>query len=361
MVLIGLAFRLGRRALGLLATAVRSDRALFAEVLVLRQENAVLRRQIARVRYEPADRAWFAALSALVPRVRWPEVFPVTPKTLLSWHRRLVAGKYTPSRRAPGRPSTRPSVKALVLRMAGENPYWGHERIAGELVKLGHRIAKSTVWQILHDAGFDPAPRRSGPTWRQFLHAQARTVIATDFLHVDTVLLKRLYVLVFIEHGTRRIHLAGFAASPDGAWTAQQARNLAMALGERLDAMRFLIRDRGGQFTEAFDAVFEDCGLQILRSPPQAPRANSVCERLVGTLRREVLDHLLILNEAHLRTVLAEYAAHYNAGRPHQGIGQHVPDDDPDHPFAKVIDLETARVRRKRVLGGLISEYQAAA
>jgi putative transposase len=209
VVLIGLAFRLGRRALGLLATAARGDRGLFAEVLVLRQENAVLRRQIARVRYEPADRAWFAALSALVPRVRWPEVFPVTPKTLLSWHRRLVAGKYTPSRRAPGRPSTRPSVKALVLRMAGENPYWGHERIAGELVKLGHRIAKSTVWQILHDAGFDPAPRRSGPTWRQFLHAQARTVIAADFLHVDTVLLRRLYVLVFIEHGTRRIHLAG--------------------------------------------------------------------------------------------------------------------------------------------------------
>jgi len=321
----------------------------------------VLRGQIARVRYEPADRAWFAALSALVPRVRWPEVFPVTPKALLSWHRGLVAGIYTPSRRAPGRASTRPTVKALVLRMAGENPFWVHVRVAGELVKLGHRIAKSTVWQILHDAGLDPAPRRSGPTWRRFLHAQARTVVATDFLHVDTVLLERLYVLVFIEHGTRRVHLAGITANPDGAWAAQQARNLAMALGERLDAVRFPIRDRGGQFTEAFDAVFEDCGLRILRSPPQAPRANAVCERLVGTLWREVLDRLLILNEAYLRAVLAQYAAHYNAARPQQGIGQHVPDDDPDHPIAKVIDLETARVRRKRVLGGLISEYQAAA
>lgn len=178
---------------------------------------------------------------------------------------------------------------------------------------------------------------------------------------MDTVLLKRLYVLVFIEHGTRRIHVAGITANPDGAWTEQQARNLTMALGERLDAMRFLIRDRAGQFTEAFDAVFEDSGLRILRSPPQAPRANAVCERLVGTLRRELLDHLLILNEAHLRAVLAEYAAHYNAARPHQGIGQHVPNDDPDHPIAEVIDLETARVLRKRVLGGLISEYQAAA
>jgi hypothetical protein len=149
-------------------------------------------------------------------------------------------------------------------------------------------------------------------------------------------------------------------ANPDGAWTAQQARNLAMALGERLEAMRFLIRDRGGQFTAAFDAVFEDCGLRILRSPPLAPRANAVCERLVGTLRREVLDHLLILNEAHLRVVLAEFAAHYNAARPHQGIAQCVPDDDLDHSLAAVIDLESARIRRKPVLGGLTSEYQIA-
>src|SRR6266700_734075 len=245
--------------------------------------------------------------------------------------------------------------------MAGENPYWGHERSAGELVKLGHRIATSTVWQILHDAGFDPAPRRSGPTWRQFLQAQAHTVIATDFLHVDTVLLKRLYVLVFIEHGTRRIHLAGITANPDGAWTAQQARNLAMTLGERLEEMRFLIRDRGGQFTAGFDAVFEDCGLRILMSPPQAPRANAICERLIGTLRREVLDHLLILNEAHLRVVLTEYAAHYNAARPHQGIAQRVPDDDPDQPTGQVIDLDAVRIRRRPVLGGISSEYQIAA
>jgi putative transposase len=168
-------------------------------------------------------------------------------------------------------------------------------------------------------------------------------------------------VLVFIEHGTRRIHVAGITANPDGAWTAQQARNLAMALGERLEEMRFLIRDRGGQFTSSFDAVFEDCGLRVLRSPPQAPRVNAICERLVGTLRRELLDQVLILNETHLRVVLGEYADHYNAARPHQGIAQRVPDDDPDQPSAAVIDLEVARIRRKRVLGGLMSEYHAAA
>ena len=347
--------------MGLLATVARGDSALMAEVLVLRHENAVLRRQINRVRYEPADRAWFAVLSSLIPRTRWAEVFPVTPATLLAWHRRLAAGKYTATRRPPGRPPTAPAVKALILRMAHDNPRWGHERIQGELLKLGHRIAKSTVWQILRDAGVDPAPRRTGPTWRQFLATQAKAVIATDFLHVDTILLRRIYVLVFIEHRTRRLHVAGITAHPDGPWSLQRAREFTMLLGERLEAMRFLIRDRGGQFTEAFDAVFESCGLRILKSPPQAPRANAICERVVGTLRRELLDHMLIVNEEHLRAVLAEYVAHYNAARPHQGIGQRCPEDDPVRAPAAVIDLATARVRRKPILGRITSEYQIAA
>jgi transposase InsO family protein len=166
---------------------------------------------------------------------------------------------------------------------------------------------------------------------------------------------------VFIEHGTRRLHVAGITANPDGAWTVQQARNLAMSMGTRLEEMRFLVRDRGGQFTSGFDAVFESCGLRVLRSPPQAPRANAVCERLIGTLRRELLDRLLIINQAHLRTVLAEYAGHYNTARPHQGIGQRVPDHDPDQQVASVIDLDTARTRRRPVLGGLTAEYQVAA
>ena len=326
----------------------------------MRHENAVLRRQVRRVRYEPTDRAGFATLSALVPRVRWAEVFPVTPTTLLTWHRRLAAGKYTSTRRPPGRPPTAAAVKDLIMRMARENPRWGHRRIQGELLKLGHRISYATVWQILTAAGIDPAPRRTGPSRKQFLAAQSHAVIATDFLHADTVLLRRLYVLMLIEHGTRRLHIAGITAHPDGAWALQRAREFAMAAGAQLERMRFLIRDRGGQFTAAFDAAFESCGLRILRSPPQAPRANAICERLIGTLRRELLDHVLIRNESHLRAVLTEYTAHYNTARPHRGIDQRVPDHASQTKAATIIDLDTARVRRKPVLG-VTSEYHIAA
>ncbi len=199
----------------------------------LRHENAVLRRQIGRVRYQPTDRLWLAALSRLIPRRRWGEVFAVTPATLLTWHRRLVTRKwdYT-NRRRPGRPSTAAAIRKLVIRIATDNPTWGHRRVQGELVKPGHPIAAATVWQILHDAGIDPAPRRTGPTWKQFLTAQARGILAADFVHVDTVLLRRIYALIIIEHGTRRVHLAGITANPDRAWTTQAARNILMDLGQ---------------------------------------------------------------------------------------------------------------------------------
>jgi transposase len=234
-VLLKIVYVLTCRILSLVTVLCRGNQAAAAEVLVLRHENAVLRRQAGRVRYEPADRAWFAALARIVSRRRWAEVFPVTPATLLAWHRRLAAKKYDTSRqRRPGRPPATPDIRRLVLRLARENPLWGHRRIQGELVKLGIVVASSTVWEILHAAGIDPAPRRLGPTWRQFLHAQAAGILTVDFLHVDTVLLKRLYVLVFIEHGTRRMHLGGVTAHPTGEWTAQQARNLAFTLDERL-------------------------------------------------------------------------------------------------------------------------------
>ena len=189
----------------------------------------------------------------------------------------------------------------------------------------GHPIAAATVWQILHDAGIGPAPRRTGPTWRQFLSAQARGILAVDFVHVDTVLLRRIYALIVIEHGTRRVHLAGITANPDGAWTTQAARNLLMDLGQRAASVKFLIRDRAGQFTGAFDAVFTADGIRILASPPQAPRANVICDRIIGTLRREPLDRVLIVNEHHLRRVLTEYLVHYNAARPHRSLGQLTP------------------------------------
>ena len=206
-----------------------------------------------------------------------------------------------------------------------------------------------------------PAPRRAGPTWRQFLHAQAAGIVAVDFLHGDTALLKRLYVLVFIEHGTRRMHLGGVTANPTGEWTVQQARNLALTLGEGFESFRFLIRDRGSNFTCAFDAVFQANGARILRTAVQAPRMNATCERLIGTLRRELLDRMLVLGEAHLRTVLTEYQAHYNCARPHQGIAQRVPDDKRHAPRATLTDIDTQQIRRKPILGGLINEYTHAA
>jgi transposase InsO family protein len=345
---------------GLLAVLVQSDLSKDAELLVLRHENQVLHRQLSgRLRWDNADRLWLAALSRLVSRRWWPEVFPVTPATILRWHRDLVARKwdYT-SRRKPGRPSTGTSVKAMVVQMARENPAWGHRRIQGELARLGHAIAASTVWEILRAAGVGPAPRRSGPTWREFLAAQAHAIIACDFLVVETALLKRLHVLVFIEHGTRRLHLAGVTARPAGAWAAQQARNLAMDLDGRLGTLRFLIHDRDPVFTTAFTEVFKADGLRIITTLPRTPRMNATCERVIGTLRRELLDRTLILNERHLALVLREYVNHYNGHRPHQSRRQRPPDIE-TQPTRDVADLRSAR--RKPVVAGLINEYHYAA
>jgi len=197
------------------------------------------------------------------------------------------------------------------------------------------------------------------PDLGEFLSAQAQRIIACDFLHVDTVLLRRLYVLIFIEHGTRRLHIAGVTANPTGSWVAQQSRNLAMDLGARMDTFRFVIRDRDGKYTLAVDSVFDAEGIRVIQTPPRAPRANAICERVVGTLRRELLDRVLILGPVYLRRVLAEYAIHYNAHRPHQSLGQRSPDTDPAVP-APIIDLAGTQVRRRPILGGLINEYEAA-
>jgi hypothetical protein len=205
------------------------------------------------------------------------------------------------------------------------NPGWGHSRIQGELARLGHKIAHSTVWEILKMAGIDPAPRRTGPTWSEFLSAQAHRIISCDFLHIDTVLLNRLYVLIFVEHETRKLHVAGVTANPTASWAAQQARNLAIDLGERMAELRFLIRDRDTKYTTMFDAVLEADAIEIIKTPPCAPRANAICERLAGTRRRELLDRILILGPAHARRILGEYAAHYNAHRPHQSLNQRHP------------------------------------
>jgi putative transposase len=351
---------LARKTVRVLAVLVRSDLSKDAELLVLRHQNRVLCRQLSgRLRWDHADRLWLTALSRLVNRRRWSEIFLVTPATILRWPRDLVARKWTyTDRRRPGRPSTGISIKTLIVRMARENPAWGHRRIQGELARLGYAIAASTVWEILHAAGIDPAPRRAGPTWREFLAAQAHAIIACDFLVVETVLLKRLYVLVFIEHGTRRSHLAGVTADPTGAWVMQQARNLAMDLGDRLGTLRFLIHDRDPLFTTAFGEVFKAEGLRIITTLPRTPRMNAICERVIGTLRRELLDRILILGERHLVLVLREYLIHYDRHRPHQSRQQRPPDIETQSVRA-VADLRS--VRRKPVVAGVINEYHHAA
>src|SRR4051812_46363543 len=312
------------RVLRWLALLARSDTTKDIEILTLRHEVAVLRRTNPHPKMSWLDRAVLSALSRLLPtQLRGLRL--VSPRTLLRWHAQLVARRWTCPRRTPGRPAVTQGVRDLVLRMARENPRWGYRRIHGELVGLGHPIAASTVWTILKGAGQDPAPRRTGPTWRQFLTAQAHAILAVDFAHVDTIFLRRLYVLVVIEHGRRHVHLAGITTHPTGAWVTQQARNLLIDLGDRAEQFRFLIRDRDAKFTAAFDAVFTGADIDILRTPVQAPRANAVAERVIGTLRRECLDHFLNTGPRHLAAVLEQYVEHYNTHRPHRSLDQRPP------------------------------------
>ncbi|GGM90553.1 hypothetical protein GCM10011609_29460 [Lentzea pudingi] len=282
--IVSLLYKMVCKLLSVPVVLLRSEAAKDAELLVLRHDNVVLRRQLTgRLRYGPADRCWFAALSRLVDRSRWKVVFPVTPGTLLGWHRRFLSWKwdYT-ARRRTGRPSTQTAIRALVLRLARENPRWGHRRIHGEPVRLGHRLGALTVWDILNRAGIDPAPRRGGPTWREFLTAQADGIIAADFFHIDTVLGARLYPLAFLEHGTRRLHITGVTGHPTRDWAVQQARNLVGELGARIDSLCFLLRDRDGKYGNAFDAVFEAEELRVIATAP-----NSADERAVRTDHRQ--------------------------------------------------------------------------
>ncbi|MGH7128362.1 MAG: integrase core domain-containing protein [Planctomycetaceae bacterium] len=341
--------------LGLVVLVGSSRRSKELEILVLRHELAVLRRESGRPRLTRADRALFAALSRLLPREAWAS-FSVRPETLLRWHRRLVGRRWTYPYVSPGRPPLDASVAALIVRLARENPRWGYRRIVGELKGLGMAVSATTVRTVLIGAGVSPAPERTGLSWRAFLRQQAATTLACDFLTVETAFLQRIYVLFFISLATRRVEYVASTSNPNGAWTAQQARNLMMQLGED-QPFRLLIHDRDSKFAGGFDEVFRSEGVRVIRTPVRAPNANAYAERWVRTVRGDCLDHLLIVGRRHLERVLAVYVRHYNEHRPHRALGL-VPPERPAPVTPAVLPI---RAHRRDLLGGLIHEYEAAA
>ena len=346
-----------RRLVELIVWMFRSQDAKEVEILVLRHELQVLRRQVHRPALRPADRALLAALSHVLPRRAWRSFF-VTPETLVGWHRRMVARRWTYPHRRPGRPPMDPEIAALIVRLARENPQWGYQRIQGELAGLGVAVSASTVRNVMIRHHLDPAPRRDTTTWAAFLRTQAASVLACDFLTVDTVFLTRLYVLFFIEVESRVVHLAGVTANPSGAWVTQQARNLSMTLAERSRRIRFLIRDRDAKFAGSFDAVFHADGIHIVRTPVRAPNANAVAERWIRTLRQECLDRILIFSRHQLEQVLRIYVGHYNHHRPHRALELRPPE-----PTTRTTALDHTApddIGRCDRLGGLLHEYYKA-
>jgi putative transposase len=344
-----------RRLLTLVSREHRSEDAAQIEILVLRHQLQVLRRQVKRPVYRHWDRALLAAASRILPRKRWG-AFLVRPETLLRWHRSLVARKWTRPHRPPGRPAIDPELCKLILQMATENPRWGYMRIKGELGKLGIAVSATSIGMLLRRSGVGPAPRR-GPTWRQFLKAQASGILACDFFTVETAFLKTLYVLFFIEIGTRRVHVTVSTTNPDSSFVTQQARNLAMSLAEEGTQIGFLIRDRDVKFSPSFDDVFVSEGIRVIRTPIRAPNANAFAERWIETLRAECLDWLLILGPRHLDRILRIYVQHYNRQRPHRGLELQVPESlAPVEEANGVPDIE-----RRDLLGGLVHEYMRAA
>jgi putative transposase len=347
-----------RRVIELVLLCFGSDDAKEVEILVLRHELDVLRRQQPRPRLVPADRAWLSLLSRCLPRRGW-SVFVVKPDTLLRWHRRMVRRHWTYPNTAIGRPRVAGDVQTLIVRLATENPRWGYQRITGELAELGYRVSASSIRRVLRAHGIGPAPRRASTTWRSFLRHQASGIVATDFFTVDTAWLTRYYVLVVIEIESRRVQLCGITTNPTGTWVTQQARNLVATLEDRALVVSHLIRDRDTKFAQSFDEVWRSIGAEVIRTPVRAPNANAFCERWIGTVRRECLDHLLIVGPRHLARVLRVYIEHYNTHRPHRSLSLRPPQPRSDRP-ATAPSLPD-HVRRRDVLGGLIREYDLVA
>jgi putative transposase len=325
------------------------------EILVLRHQVKVLQRKVGRPKLHRGDRLFLSAASRLLPRTRW-SCFFVTPATLLGWHRQLVKRKWTHRRPKSGRPPLDAEIQRLIVRLAKENPRWGYIRIQGELRKLGIFVGASTIKRLLAAAGLGPAPRR-GLSWSEFLRSQADGILACDFFTVETAFLKTLYVLFFIELGSRRLHITTATRNPNGTFVTQQARNLCFVMDKRDEPVNFLIRDRDAKFSGPFDEVFRTEGIRVIRTPVRSPKANAYAERCVKTLRCEVLDWTLIYGRRHLDRVLASYADHYNAERPHRGIELRVPERQSHVDPVGVVP----KIKRRDLLGGLIHEYHSAA
>ena len=337
--------------------AVRSGRSKDLEIIVLRHQLQVLRRQVDRPAVNGDDRTLMGALAAALPR-QLRDGWIVTPETLLRWHRERVARYWAhpPHRRRPGRPPTAVDLRQLIVRLAEENPTWGYRRVHGELVGLGHKIAQTTVWQILKDNKIDPAARRSEVTWTQFLRSQA--AVACDFFTVDTATLRRYYVLFFIHVETREVVLAGVTANPTGEWTTQAARNLFLRHSDSLERARALVRDRGSQFIDSFDEIFRTEGFKILKTPVRTPVANTFAERWIGSVRHELLDRTIIWNQRQLQRLVTDYVDHYNGHRPHRYLEQRPPTPNENPPAQAPTKVTTLRTTR---CAGLINEYQNAA
>jgi putative transposase len=355
-VIFALVYQLLRRVVRSIAGSSNDELSTEVELLVLRHQLKVLKRQVGRPRLRRRDRLFMAAISRVLPRARWSS-FLVSPQTLLRWHRELVRRKWTFRRRsAGGRPPISHEVRDLILRMGRQNPRWGCIRIRGELAKLGIRVSATKIRTLLRANGIGPAPRRDGPTWSQFLRSQAEGILALDFFTVETIMLRTMYVLFAVHLGSRCVQVLGVTRNPDSAWVSQQARNL--AVGERLRGIRFVIRDRDSKFPGPFDEVFRSEGVRIVKTPIRAPRANAFAERWVRTVRAECLDWVLVLGRRHLARVLGTYVAHYNRARPHRGLDLRTPEPSPDRaPWP----TRRPRIRTHHVLGGLIREYELAA
>ena len=354
--LASLLYSLVRVLLDLFATSHGNQAKLQAEVLALRRQVQVLERQIKRVRWSPGDRMVLAALRGRIPRSAWAGLL-VKPETVLGWHRALVRRKWAAYHGRPqrGRPPISADCRQLIVRMARENPRWGYFRIRGELMKLGHRMAATTIRSVLLAAGVPPSGRRSQLTWKQFLAAHAETLVAADFFSVHTIFFKRLYVLIYVHLATRRVMLASCTAAPSAAWVTQQARNLSWKLEDEGIKASVLLHDRDKKFATQADRVFQSEGARVILSPLMAPKANAHAERWIGSCRRECLDWMLILNQRHLEAVIHEYCLHYNDERPHRSRNLRPPASrgDPIPPAC-------GHIERKTRLGGLLNEYRPA-